>query len=777
MTLKLKQMEALFDEGHCLADLLPYIEYSDDIFVLADGSLGKAWQITPWETEGRTQEYLSMLAGHLENLLTRIPTEKLACQMVLKREKGKLRPLFTMRYFPRWREPGQMQAHQADFVKYVSLVEGIFQSAGIGSSPMDGGSMAQWLYDILNPKRKRSIPRVHFNDEEPIRDQILFSSPRALAQGLVCEDVHARVVTLKELPPSTVCGMFSREFHDGNPFCLLDAASDLMIVVNFTVPPLADTLSRLQMQKSFAFMHQENWLGDKSVEAVEKKKELDETIAAMFKGAGKIVYGRWHFIVRDEDPSVCESFADAVVNGLNRFNCEGVKEDLIGASLFLTCLPLNFDPYYETFIRRAKRMSSANASHMLPLYGAFRGTKTPAQAYVNRRGEKVSVDFFDSNTNPHGMVIGASGAGKSFFMNDFILQNERLDAHFFVLDKGDSYKKLCTILGGQYMAFDLNQPITINPFANAPTPENLSFLLSLLSQMASGGDERDRLNREEEGLLHRAVLKAYEKHGVPPPGEVTLSNVTAVLNDSAFNNEFGINSLMGPTLALRLTPFTRKGPYGAFFDGPNQFKIQGRFVVFELADLSAYPDLQLAVLLNLMFFMTNFVCAADLRPKRKYLLIDEAWSLLKVKNTADFIANAFKTFRKFRCSVVAITQEIADLTRQESGIAIIANTANKIFLKQEAAVIDLLKDKLSFDEPTLQLLKTVTTIKGQFSEGLVMTDACKGVIRLAPDPFLYWAANSEPKNNDYLFKKAELCNGNFIEALRLCAREHPYGIQ
>ena len=365
-------------------------------------------------------------------------------------------------------------------------------------------------------------------------------------------------------------------------------------------------------------------------------------------------------------------------------------------------------------------------------------------------------------------------------MNDLILQNERLDAHFFVLDKGDSYKKLCTILGGQYMAFDLNQPVTINPFANTPIPENLSFLLSLLSQMASGGDERDRLNREEEGLLHRAVLKAYESTagaGGRARPEVTLSDVVAVLNDNAFNDEFGINSLMGPTLALRLTPFTRKGPYGAFFDGPNQFKIQSRFVVFELANLSAYPDLQLAVLLNLMFFMTTFVCAVDMRPKRKYLLIDEAWSLLKVKNTADFIANAFKTFRKYRCSVVAITQEIADLTRQESGIAIIANTANKIFLKQEAAVIDLLKDKLSFDEATLQLLKTVTTLKGKFSEGLVMTDACKGVIRLVPDPFLYWAANSEPKNNDYLFKKAELCNGNFIEALQLCAKEHPYGIK
>ncbi len=775
MALQLKQMEALFDEGYCLADLLPYIEYADDIFVLADGSLGKVWHIDPWETEGRGQEFLSLLAGHLENLLTRIPTEKLACQMILK----KTDVLFTLRYFSHWRHPQQMASHQEDFRKHTSLIDGVFQSAGIEHHPVDGEAMAQWLYGILNPKRRQSIPKIILDEEDPIRDQVIFSSPQTMPQDLVCEGVHMRVVTLKELPSATVCGMFSREFHDGNPFCLLDTAPDLMTVVNFTVPPLAETLSRLQMQKSFAFMHQENWLGDKSVEAVEKKKELDETIADMFKGAGKIVYGRWHFIVRDEDPAVCEAFADAVINGLNRFNCEGVKEDLIGSSLFLTCLPLNFDPYYEKFIRRAKRVASANASHMLPLYGAFRGTPTAAQVYVNRRGAKVNVDFFDSNTNPHAMVIGASGSGKSFFMNDFVLQNERLDAHFFVLDKGDSYKKLCTILGGQYMAFDLNTPVTINPFANPPTPENLSFLLSLLSQMASGGDERDRLNREEEGLLHRAVLKAYEGTVGPGPRahpEVTLSDVVFVLNDGKFNDEFGINSLMGPTLALRLTPFTRKGPYGAFFDGPNQFSIQSRFVVFELANLSAYPDLQLAVLLNLMFFMTNFVCAADMRPKRKYLLIDEAWSLLKVKNTADFIANAFKTFRKYRCSVVAITQEVADLTRQESGMAVIANTANKVFLKQERAVVDLLKDKLSFDEATIQLLKTVTTVKGKFSEGLVMTDACKGVIRLVPDPFLYWVANSEPKNNDYLFKKAELCNGNFIEAVNLCAKEHPYGL-
>ena len=324
------------------------------------------------------------------------------------------------------------------------------------------------------------------------------------------------------------------------------------------------------------------------------------------------------------------------------------------------------------------------------------------------------------------------------------------------------------------MTFDLNYPITINPFSNPPTPENLSFLLSLLSQMCSGGDERDRLNREEEGLLHCAVVKAYEAKDVNQ--EVTLSNVVMILNDNDFNEHFGINSLMGPTLALRLTPFTKKGPYGGFFDGINQFNIERRFTVFELANLSAYPDLQIVVLLNLMFFMTNFVSSSEMKSKRKYLLIDEAWSLLKVKNTADFITNAFKTFRKYRCSVVAITQEMADLTRQESGIAIVANASNKIFLKQEPSLIDLLKDKLSLDEGIIKALKTIETVKGKFAEGFVITDSSCGVIRLVPDPFLYWAANSEPRNNEYLFKQAQALGGDLIEAVKICAKEHPYGI-
>ena len=827
MILKHRHMEQMFNEGLSFVDLLPYLEYMDDICILADGSLGKIWKINVIGIEGKAEADLNALMTQWQNFLTRLPNENFACQFILKADPNNTTRIreyaqyhegsdvssdfldtktsfiskneaclfehnnkkfilkdiavhVAIRFFPTWKNEPQhgvdraLREHKCAFEQHIGLLEGMFRSIGISADPLSAQDLAVLLYGTLNPKRSRTIPHHGVNEEESIRDQILFNFPQADQRGFVLEDQHMRVISLKEMPIETTVGMLTKETYEGSTFCLLDQGMAMTMVINITVPDPQKALGRIKMQKDFAYMHKENWLGDQSIESIAKKNELDQVVKELYQGNQRIVHARFHWVISGPNEHEVEVQSDAIINGLNRLQCEGMKEDLIGASLFLTCLPFNFDPYYENFIRRSRRLLSHNVADMLPVLGAYQGTPTAAQVYLNRRGEAVFLDMFDSNINPHGVVVGASGAGKSFFINDFILQVDRLGSHFFVLDKGDSYKKLCRILEGQYIAFDLNKPVTINPFVHPPTPENLSFLLSLLSQMASGGDERYRLSREEEGLLHQAIITTYRQKEANR--EVFLSDVTSVLNDGQFNDQCGINSLMGPTLALRLTPFTRKGPYGGFFDGTNQFTINTRFVAFELANLSSYPDLQVAVLLNLMFFMTNFVADLPMRAKRKYLLIDEAWSLLKLKNTADFITNAFKTFRKYRCSTIAITQEIADLTRVESGIAIIANASNKIFLKQESAVIDLLKDCLSLDDQKIRLLKTIETVKGKFSEALVITDSSCGVIRLVPDPFLYWVANSEPRNNEYLMKRTDEYNGDLMCALHACAKEYPYGL-
>lgn len=83
MTLKNTAVQQLFDEGYGFPDLLPYIEYEDGFFVLADGSWGVVWRLKPYETEGCQPEYLVSLSSHLENMLNRMPQERLACQLIL----------------------------------------------------------------------------------------------------------------------------------------------------------------------------------------------------------------------------------------------------------------------------------------------------------------------------------------------------------------------------------------------------------------------------------------------------------------------------------------------------------------------------------------------------------------------------------------------------------------------------------------------------------------------------------------------------------------------
>ncbi len=708
----------------------------------------------------------------------------------------RIRCFFTLRYFTSWtcanlseklasyfsgrnrikdRLSDDFLVHCQSMTRFSDVVEGVFRSCEIKYSRLTESDLHKLFYKLFNPKRAASLPMPVFRDNESLLDQLLYNCPKASGEGFEFEDRFFKVVTLKELPLSTETGMFTAELTRGTRFSMLDLLKDFIMVINFYIPKQEEAIRRIKIQKAFAFTQRSNFFGDKSIEAVEKKEELDSVIRETFSSGHKIIYPRIHFIVSGDSKDKCEASIASILNMLSRMGCEGLKEEIIGASLFLSCLPLCFDHSLENFIKRTRRMISGNLADMLPLYGSVKGTQSPAQVYLNRRGEPVFWDFFDSNTNPHAIVIGASGAGKSFFVNDFILQNARLDAHFFVLDKGDSYRKLCQILGGQYIRFELNNPVTINPFLKEPDSEHMSFLVTVLSEMCSGGDDRERLFREQESVLQKAVAASYQERKNMNE-EVTLSEVVEKLKSHACNRGLGTGENIGITLALKLRAFTKEGQYGRFFDGQNQFNLGSRFTVFELGNLSAHSDLQLVVLLNIMYFITNFVSSSEMKPKRKFLLIDEAWSLLRLKNTAEFITNSFKTYRKYRCSAVAITQEIADLMGAASGIAIQANAANKVFLKQEPNVVDSLKTFASLTDKEIELLKSVETQKGKFSEALIISDTSRGVIRLVPDPFLYWIATSDAKDNEFLENKVQQLEGKYLEALETCAKEKPYGL-
>jgi conjugal transfer ATP-binding protein TraC len=808
MPLNTSALERLFDQGVALSDLLTYIDIDDELVCLSDGSLGVIWKLHPININGMGTEQIEKIAASIEQVCFGYESEDIALQLIFQIKPGSkelfsdylqesndslnisahkithLLPLLreqqlflTLRFFPQYHKQSfikvsaeSLQKDYGYFQDHMRLLTKKWQASledmGLVPNLLRGDDLVQVLNGFMNPKNNQKA--LWANDGyELLRDKLIHDQPVVDHYGMHLNDLQMRLISVKELPMQTMLGMLSLEHHRGGEYCLLDGHQYLTIVINFNIIPTKKAMDYLNLQKSFSFLHRQNWLGDHSVEANSKSKEINATLEDVYAKGKKIVLMRVHIITMHEDPDQLQVQANKVITDLGRLSMEGIIEDIIGSSLFLTTLPLNFDPLFDRFIKRQKRLLSSNASDLMLLLGDYIGTKTPASVYLNRRGGLVSLDMFDSSTNPHALVVGASGSGKSFLMNDFILQHQRVDAHFFVIDKGDSYYKTSQFLSGQYIKFDLNQPLCINPFDVEFNAQNSSFLLSLLSQMASGLDPRDKLTRQEEGLLSKALHELFQQSD----RQHTLSDLIAILNSNEFNDKHGVNSLMGPTLALRLTPFSTKGNYGCFFDGISTITLDKKFIVFELAQLSSYPELQVVVLMNLMFYLTNLVMTDSLKPKRKYILIDEAWSLLNIKSSAEFITNAFKTFRKYRCSVMAITQELADLTNQQTGLAILANTAFKIFLKQDPAVIDAIKDQLSLTGAWVDLLKSVHIKKGVYAECCVMHEQSGGIIRLYPDNLLYAIANSEASFQQYLSKLMAEHQINLPQAIILASKE------
>ena len=452
MLLEHASIEKSFKEEWALVDFLPYDDVKEGVFIQVDGSLGRVWEIQPLETELLSTASLEMVANAFSGLVGRIPAE-VACQMIMvvthdvkqktrmyekvevkngdalseavaaakvksleeKKEKASskkqhaagarsVRIFFSIRSF----SEGKKESRGA-FLSLSHAIESQFKAMSVGYVPVEEQALLEVLYRLLNPRRAEMLA-VKVDERTPLREQVLYNAPLSTGEGFVFEGVATRVLTLKDLPAMTTPGMF---VPSGLGLSLLDLPGAFLFAFNFTVPDQAKEMEKIKFQKAFAFLQRKSSTGDVSEEAEEKKEELGAVITDLFRGGKAIVRARTHVVLFNALEEQLERACDMALSVFHRLGAGALKEEIIAPSLLLTCLPLNFDHRLEPFIRRSRRLFSDNLADMLPVYGALQGTGTPAAMYLNRRGEPVFIDFFDSPTNPHAVVLGASGAGST----------------------------------------------------------------------------------------------------------------------------------------------------------------------------------------------------------------------------------------------------------------------------------------------------------------------------------------------------------------------------
>lgn len=426
---------------------------------------------------------------------------------------------------------------------------------------------------------------------------------------------------------------------------------------------------------------------------------------------------------------------------------EPVLDTRMHLQSLLSSLPLSLTPAMQDDLMQALRfrtMTLSAMTHTVPLIAEWQGCgprdddpfATPLTLVTGRHGQITPIDLFSCPGNFNAIVVGTSGSGKSALTNDIITGNLATGGISFVIDVGESYKKLSELLGGQFMQFDAESEIVLNPFDWVHDPrEDLGFLLPILTQMASPNEP---LSDFLISVLQAHVLMLLSAPRYP--GSVTVTDLVNSLKSGLADPSIpaqGKTDQRILDLAVQLEPFARDGAFGAYFDGAGNVDFHSNFVILELEGLKSRKALQSVVLLCLIFRITRTLIDSD-KTQRKLVVIDEAWDLLSHKHAAAFIENGYRRARKQNASFMTVTQSFADYYQNETARAALENADIRFVLRQKSESVAFLEKekKIVFSPWELRQIRSLRLKPDEYAEALVMmTDQPSSVVQIRFDPF------------------------------------------
>lgn len=626
------------------------------------------------------------------------------------------------------------------------------KSLGITASALSDKEIIEEIYTQWNPARD---VKLEFYNPTDLRNSVLFTDAVVNSRGFTLADYHYRVLSLKNMPGSTYSCMASLLQH--LPF-------DSRVQLTFSVPDQQKEIESLQMQRRLAFsMVYGKTSGVSDIESEAKLQDLEGLISELIASGEKVFPFSLNVILRSKNKLQLD---DQVSQTLLKFRelggSEAMEETLAAFDIFSQ---LSFP--HARCKERIRRIKSSNLSDLLPLYGPWMGHSLPRSIFQSRSGSIVAFDPFSSElTNANQIVSGGSGSGKSFLTNLMLLQMQKFNPKIFIIDIGGSYQKICENLEGQYISLGLNNSLSINPFdlpKNKTQPDNqkIKFLLALVEAMTKEQNEVG-LRKLERTEVEEAIREVYNKNSTP-----TLSNLRDLLI-SHVNPEI---QRVGKILNM----WCGNTPYGSFLDRSSNINLNRDLVCFDLKGLESYPDLQSVTLLIITDLVWRVV--QQDRGVMKFLVFDECWKLLESESGSIFIAEVFRTFRKYFASCIAISQNIDDFAKSKISSAIMSNSSIKWILSQKGADKSRLKDVLELNDNEVDLISSLTQSRGEYSEAFLIAGDDRTVVAVDSTPIEYWLSTTDPRDLSKITElKQQFPKSSQWELLKELSIKFPKGV-
>jgi len=348
-------------------------------------------------------------------------------------------------------------------------------------------------------------------------------------------------------------------------------------------------------------------------------------------------------------------------------------------------------------------------------------------------GSLVVFDRF-ALENANSVVFGKSGSGKSYLIKLEALRSLMLGTEIIVIDPEAEYKTLAQAVGGEYIVFGFDSKAKINPFdLSAVYDEKENELgLKILSLHSLFKIIMGELNPVEEAILDRALVQTYKMKGITPD-PATQKNEPPLMED-LYKVLIGMEEPQATSLASRLEKFV-KGSFVGIFDQRSTVNLENPFTVFSIKELEE------ALRPIAMFIILDYIWTKIKREmKKRILIVDEAWYLMKYPDSANFLYSVAKRARKYFLGLTTVTQDVEDFLASDYGKAVVTNSSLQILMKQSPAAIEKVGEVFYLSEGEKHLL-----LSADIGEGLFFAGANHVAIRVVSSPEEHQLITTKPE--------------------------------
>lgn len=429
--------------------------------------------------------------------------------------------------------------------------------------------------------------------------------------------------------------------------------------------------------------------------AVEDIKRVQEVIARESK---QLVYTHYNLAVVTDSKTDIQKCTNYIENAFSRLGIHISKRAYNQLELFVNSFPgncYNMNPDYDRFLT----LSDAAACFMYKERIQHSEDSPLKIYYTDRQGVPIAIDISGKEgkekitDNSNFFCLGPSGSGKSFHMNSVVRQMWEQNTDVVMVDTGNSYEGLCEYVGGKYISYTEEHPITMNPFRikrEEYNVEKIGFLKNLIMLIWKGSD--GTITKTEDKLIEQTITEYYENY------------FNGKIKSLSFNTfyEFSVetipricrnNNLTGIDIAsfdFLMKGFYKGGNYELTLNEDLDTTLfDETFIVFEIDSIKDNPLLFPIVTL---IIMDLFIQKMRIKKNRKVLVIEEAWKAIASPMMAEYIKYLYKTARKFWASVGVVTQEIQDIIGSPIVKEAIINNSDVVML------LDQSKFKERFDD-------------------------------------------------------------------------------